>query len=116
MDLVDKNRERRGEETDNKHDNHSAIAKGQNHYVGTESRIKGEEKRNRNHYTIQLYYRDHMNIGINEIGGGVQKFHGSTSGYDVDFLPSKCGGMSPLLFVRGLGEQHSLQCCQSNSS
>ena len=37
-------RERRGEETDNKHDNHSAIAKEQNHYVGTESRMKGEEK------------------------------------------------------------------------
>ena len=88
-------RERRGEETDNKHDNHSAIAKEQNHYVGTESRIK-EEKRNRNHYTIQLYYRDHMNIGINEIGGGYGSSVVRHLGSNVDFLPSRCGGMSPL--------------------
>ena len=108
-------RERRGEETDNKHDNHSAIAKGQNHYVGTESRMKGEEKRDRNHYTIQLYYRDHMNVGINEVRREIRKFHGSTSGGMMP-ISYHLGVTGLVLFVRGLGEQHSSQCCQSNSS
>ena len=54
------------------------------------------EARERNHYTIQLCYRDHVNIGISEEswGYGIPWF--DIWGYDANFLPSRCGGIIPL--------------------
>ena len=36
-----------------------------------------------------------MNIGINEIEGGIRNSMVRHPGCDVDFLPSRCGGISP---------------------
>ena len=54
------------------------------------------EAREGNHDTIQLCYRDHMNIGISEEswGYGIPWF--DIWGYDVDILPSRWGEVSPL--------------------